>query len=675
MNKDNEEKIKEEKDRKQSRLITPETIEAERRELEKTWFEPRGIIGWFSNTNHKTIGLRIICTAFVFFLLGGILALLMRLQLTRPENNVLGPDLYNQFFTTHGTTMMFLFAVPVMEGMGIYLVPLMVGTRNVAFPRMNALGYYVYLIGGILLYVGLILNVGPDAGWFAYVPLSGPEFSPGKRIDLWSQMVSLTEIAALIGAVEIITTVFKQRAPGMSLNRIPLFVWAQVVTAFMIIFAMPAVMLASSLLSMDRMMNISTHFFNQAEGGDPILWQHLFWFFGHPEVYIIFIPATGFVSMIITTFARRKTFGYTALVLTMIATGFIGFGVWVHHMFATPLPQLGQSIFTASSMLIVIPNAVQLFCWLATLWAGRWNLKTPLIFVLGFFAIFVMGGLTGVMLASVPLNLQLHDTFFVVAHFHYVLIGGAVFPLFGAIYFWFPKFTGKLLSEKAGIVNFILLFVGFNLVFFPMHILGLNGMPRRVYTYIPETGWANLNVLATIGAGVMGLGALVFIGNVLYSLKRGAIAGENPWGADTLEWSVSSPPPEYNFQYIPVVQGRHAIWEKTEDAAVVTGLSVKLRETLSTTIQDAVPEHKNQLAGPTIIPFLMSLVIGGVFIGFIFTPWAMPVGLTASFIVLFIWFWSNSTSHRPFTHGKIQEDAKKEDGAPPAQLKPTEANV
>jgi cytochrome c oxidase subunit I+III len=670
---DKEEKLKEEQDWKQSPVITPETIEAERRELEKTWFEPRGVIGWLSNTNHKTIGLRIIVTAFVFFIFGGILALLMRLQLMRPENNLLGPDLYNQFFTTHGTSMMFLFAVPVMEGMGIYLVPLMVGTRNVAFPRMNALGYYVYLIGGILLYVGLILNIGPDAGWFAYVPLSGPEYSPGKRVDLWSQMVSLTEIAALIGAVEIITTVFKQRAPGMSLNRLPLFVWAQVVTAFMVIFAMPAVMLASSLLSMDRMMNISTHFFNQAEGGDPILWQHLFWFFGHPEVYIIFIPATGFISMIITTFARRKTFGYTALVLTMIATGFIGFGVWVHHMFATPLPQLGQSIFTASSMLIVIPNGVQIFCWLATLWAGKWNLKTPLVFVLGFFAIFVMGGLTGVMLASVPLNLQLHDTFFVVAHFHYVLIGGAVFPLFGAIYYWFPKFTGKMLSEKTGIINFILLFVGFNLVFFPMHILGLNGMPRRVYTYIPETGWTDLNFLATVGAFVMGVGALVFVGNVLDSLKRGAAAGENPWGADTLEWSVSSPPPAYNFQYIPVVQGRHAIWEKTQDAPVITGLSVKIREVLSTTIHDAAPEHKYELAGPSIIPFLMSLVIGATFIGFIFTPWAMPAGLAASFIVLFVWFWSNSTQHRPFSHDKIQKDAK-EDGAPPT-LEPTEANV
>jgi heme/copper-type cytochrome/quinol oxidase subunit 1 len=398
---------------------------------------------------------------------------------------------------------------------------------------------------------------------------------------------------------------------------------------------------------MDRLANVTTHFFNQAEGGDAILWQHLFWFFGHPEVYIIFIPATGFVSAIITTFARRKTFGYTALVLTMIATAFIGFGVWVHHMFATPLPQLGQSIFTASSMLIVIPNGVQIFCWLATLWLGKWNLKTPLIFVLGFFAIFVMGGLTGVMLASVPLDLQLHDTYFVVAHFHYVLIGGAVFPLFGAVYYWFPKFTGRMLNEAWGIVNFTLLFIGFNLVFFPMHILGLSGMPRRVYTYVAETGWGELNLFATIGAFVMGVGAIVFVANVVYSWLAGRIAGDNPWGADTLEWSAASPPPSYNYQYVPVVQGRHALWSRTDDAPVVTGLHVNICEMLATTIHDAVPEHRYQVQGPSIIPFLMSLVVGAMFIGFMFTPWSLPLGIALSFPMFLVWFWSNSVGSRP----------------------------
>ncbi len=633
-------------DKKQSPDLSPENLERERVELEETWRQPSGVIGWLSNTDHKTVALRNIVSAFIFFAFGGILALFMRLQLARPDGQVLGPDLYNQFFTTHGSSMMFLFAVPVMEAMGLYLVPLMVGTRSVPFPRLNAYGYFVYLIAGILLYVGLILNIGPDAGWFAYVPLSGPEFGTGKRVDLWSQMVSLTEIAALVGAAQIIVCVFKQRAPGMSLNRIPLYVWSMVVTAFMIVFAMPAVMLSSTLLSMDRLTSVSTHFFNAAEGGDPILWQHLFWFFGHPEVYIIFIPATGFVSAIITTFSRRKTFGYVALVLTMISTAFIGFGVWVHHMFATPLPQLGQSIFTASSMLIVIPNGVQIFCWIATLWLGRLNLKTPLIFVLGFFAIFVLGGLTGVMLASVPLDLQLHDTFFVVAHLHYVLIGGAVFPLFGAIYYWFPKFTGRMLNEKAGIANFIFLFIGFNLVFFPMHILGLDGMPRRIYTYVPETGWGNLNMLATIGAFVMAIAVIVFVSNVVYSIYKGPPAGDNPWGADTLEWSIPSPPPEYAFQNIPVVQGRHALWERTKDVAVVTGLHTRIREVLCTTIHDALPEHRYALNGPSIFPLLLALVTGGTFITFMFTPWSIPAGMTLTFFVLLGWFWSNSIEHR-----------------------------
>ena len=317
--------------------------------LERLWSAPRGLLGWLVSTNHKDIAKRYIITAFVFFGLAGVLALLMRLQLAKPENHFLGPDLYNQIFTVHGTTMMFLFAVPVMEGMALYLVPLMVGTRNVAFPRLNAFGYYMYLFGGILLYTGLFLNVGPDTGWFSYVPLSGPQFSAGKRVDIWAQMITLTEISALVGAVQVITTVFKQRAPGMSLNRIPLFVWAQVVTAFMIIFAMPSIMLASGVLAMDRLAHVNTHFFNPAEGGDALLYQHLFWFFGHPEVYIIFIPATGFVSMIVETFSQRRAFGYIPLVLSLIATGFIGFGLWVHHMFATPVPMLGRSFFSGSA--------------------------------------------------------------------------------------------------------------------------------------------------------------------------------------------------------------------------------------------------------------------------------------------------------------------------------------
>jgi cytochrome c oxidase subunit I+III len=657
--------------KKQASTLTESRISEELNALENTWADKPGIIGWLSTTDHKRIGFRIIFTAFCFFGFAGILALMMRMQLMSPNNHFLGPDQYNQFFTTHGSTMMFLFAVPVMEGFGVYFVPLMIGTRTLAFPRLNALGYYTYLFGGLLIFFGLLLNIGPDAGWFAYVPLSGPEYGIGKRVDLWSQMVSLTEISALIVSTNIIVTVMKLRAPGMSLNRIPLFVWSEVITAVMVIFAMPAVMIASSLLSMDRLTNVSTHFFNQAEGGDPIMWQHLFWFFGHPEVYIIFIPATGMVSMIITAFSRRKTFGYTALVLTMVATAFIGFGVWVHHMFVTPLPQLGQSIFTASSMLIVIPNGVQIFCWIATLWTGKWNLKTPLVWVLGFFAVFVMGGLSGVMLASVPLDAQLHDTFFVVAHFHYVLIGGAVFPLFGAVYYWFPKFCGRMLNEAAGVAHCILFFIGFEMVFFPMHILGLIGMPRRVYTYVPETGWGDLNMLASIGSIVMAVATLVFLANAIHSWFWGKVAAANPWGADSLEWSLPSPIPQHGFQYQPVVQGRHALWEQTEDAPVVTGLHVHNREVVSTSIHDAVPDHRYGVQGPSIMPFIVGVITGLMFIGFMFTPWSLPLGMLLLFFGFLGWFWSNSTEHRP-PFAPLEDNPIYDD---PADYKPVEATV
>jgi cytochrome c oxidase subunit 1 len=621
-----------------------EVVIAERRaeaafrsELEEVWKPPEGFIGWFKNVYHKPISLRTIVAAMIFFVLAGILALIMRIQLAVPENTLVGPDLYNQIFTVHGSTMMFLFAVPVMQGLGLYLVPLMIGTRNVAFPRLNAYGFYVYIIGGLLVWVGFFLNIGPDTGWFSYVPLAGPEYSPGKRVDIWAQLVTFTELASLVAAVETIVTIFKMRAPGMSLNRLPIYVWALLVTSFMVIFAMPAVMVASSFLAMDRL--VDTHFFNPAEGGDALLWQHLFWFFGHPEVYIIFIPATGIVSMIVTTFSRRPIFGYTAIVLSLIATAFLGFSLWVHHMFATGIPQLGQSFFTAASMIIAIPSGIQIFCWIATLWTGRVVLRTPLLFVGGFIVTFVLGGLTGVMLSSIPLDLQVHDTFFVVAHFHYVLIGGAVFPLLGGFYYWFPKMTGRMLNERLGRFNFWLVFIGFHLTFFPMHQLGFAGMPRRVYTYLPETGWGNLNLLATVGAGLLGLGVLVFLINAAMSLRNGEIAGANPWGADTLEWAVPSPPPDYNFLYIPTVNSRHPLWTQRTDQPVVTGMRTDIREVLITNLLDASPDHRHILDGPAISPFLTAVASGIGIIMAIFTPWGVVVGAVLLGITLGSWFW------------------------------------
>ncbi len=618
-------------------LVADDADAEDCRLLERTWKYASGLWGWIAEVDHTRIGVRYIVTALIFFALGGIEALLMRVQLAKPENGFLNPDLYNEIFTTHGSTMMFLFAVPIMLGLGVYFVPLMVGTRNMAFPRLNAFSYYVYLIGGLFLYTAFFLNTGPDAGWFAYVPLSGPQFSPGKRMDVWGQMVTFTEISAMSVAVNIITTAFKQRAPGMSLNRIPIFVWSMIVTSFMVIFAMPAVALASQMLPLDRL--IDTHFFNPAEGGDVLLWQHLFWFFGHPEVYIIFIPATGIVSTILAPFTRREVFGYMALVLSLVATGFIGFGLWVHHMFATGLPQLGQSFFTAASIMIAIPSGVQIFCWLATLWGGRLRFQTPLLYVFGFIFTFMIGGLTGVMLAAVPLDLQVHDTFFVVAHFHYVLIGGAVFPLLGGLFYWYPKITGRMPSETLGKLSFWLVFLGFQITFFPQHILGLQGMPRRVYTYLPETGWGDLNMLSTVGAFILGLGVLVFVINMIASRVSGPLAGDDPWGSDTLEWATSSPPPPYKFQYIPTVSARAALWNLREDQPVVTGLRSDRREVLITNMMDADPDHRQVLPGPTIWPFFLSLGVGITFIVGIFTPWGLPIGAVPVAISLVGWFW------------------------------------
>jgi cytochrome c oxidase subunit 1 len=622
---------------------TSEPYDAEIAELERT-YETRAnpFWAWVTSVDHKSIGKRYIITCFVFFILAGLNAGIMRLQLARPENHIVGPDRYNQLFTVHGTAMMFLFAVPVMTAFATYLIPLMVGTKEVAYPRLNAFGYWVFLIGGVFLFAGLYTNTGPDAGWFSYTPLSGPEYSPGKRVDIWAQVVTFTEIAALVAAVEMIVTILKMRAPGMSINRIPLYVWSILIVSFMILFAMPSVAMASTMmLAMDRL--VATHFFNRAEGGDPLLWQHLFWFFGHPEVYIMFIPGLGFVSSIIETFTGRKIFGYPVMVISLIMTGFVAFGLWVHHMFATPIPALGRTLFTTASVLIAIPTGVQIFCWIATIWAGRPRYTTAMLFALGFIFVFTIGGMTGVMIASVPFDLQVHDTYFIVAHFHYVILGGVVFPLFGACYYWYPKITGRLMSETLGKWQFWLFFVGVNVTFFPMHLLGLDGMPRRVYTYLPDMGWGKLNLLATVGSWIIAASVIVFLVNVLRSWKRGAVAGPNPWGASTLEWATTSPPPAWNFHPVPVVQGRSPLWESGDEMPVATGLATDKREVLITTALDAEPDSRHEHPGESHWPLAMAIAVGVTFIGAIFTPWAYVVGFALSAIAFAGWGWPRGT--------------------------------
>jgi cytochrome c oxidase subunit 1 len=604
--------------------------------LDVVWTEARGLWGWLTSVDSKSIGKRYLITTFLMFLAGGIEAALMRMQLSRPENTLIGPDKYNQLFTMHGTTMMFLFAVPMMTAMGLYFVPLMVGARTVAFPRLNAFGYWTYLVAVVFLYVSFFSNTGPDTGWFAYVPLSGPQYSPGHRVDVWAQVVTFTEIAALCAAVNIIVTTFKLRAPGMSLNRIPIFVWAQLVVAFMIVFAMPAVATGSTLmLATDRAINM--HWFNPAEGGDALLWQHIFWFFGHPEVYIIFLPAMGMVTPIIETFCRRPVFGYTAIVMANITTAFFAFGLWVHHMFATPIPELGQSLFTAASMLIAIPTAVQIFCWIATMWASRPRLTVPMLFILGFIFTFVNGGITGVMLASVAFDKQAHDTFFVVAHMHYVLLGGGVMPLFGAFYFWFPKITGRLLGERLGKWHFWLFVIGVNVTFFPMHVLGLEGMPRRVYTYLAPTGWGPLNLVATIGAVTIVSSVIVFLVNAWQSWRAGELAGANPWSASGLEWAIPSPPPSYSFVHPIVVANRHPLWDTTIELPVVTGLRTDRKEILITTAVDARTDSRYTSPDGSIWPAYLALCMGVVFIGSIYSPYFVLGGLGLSLIGLLGW--------------------------------------
>jgi cytochrome c oxidase subunit I len=623
----------------------PEEVE---HDLHEVWEDAPGIPGFFATVDHKRIGMRYIYTAFIFFFIAGIQALFIRAQLTVPDAEVVGPEAYNQLFTMHGTTMIFLFNTPVLAGFGNYLLPLQLGTRDMAFPRLNAFSYWVFVLAGMFMYTSFLVGAPPDGGWFAYLPLTDKVHSPGINLDFWGLGVIFVGISTTVGAINFIVTTFKLRAPGMSINRLPIFVWSILAMAFMIIFAVPAVTLAAALLEADRL--FGTAFFDAARGGSSLLYQHLFWFWGHPEVYILFVPAVGMISMMIPVFSRRALSGYVWAAGSLVAIAFISFGVWVHHMFATGLPALAMSFFSAASLVIAIPSGVLFFVWISTMWQGRVRWTTPMLFSFGFLLIFLLGGLTGVMVSVMPFDWQVHDSYFVVAHFHYVLNGAVVFPIFGALYFWLPKMTGRMLSERLGKLSFWMMFVGFNLAFFPMHVLGLFGMPRRVYTYAEGLGWETLNVVVTAGSFVFGLGTLLTVVAWVLSRTRGAPAGDNPWDADSLEWAVASPTPHYNFRAIPVVASRHPLWDQEPLPEATSGEDEGTRsmgtpgaldrETPITTGLDAGAEDTMAIPQETYLPFVLAVGLAVFFTGLLVEAAVIGVvGVVVATVGLLWWAW------------------------------------
>ena len=532
--------------------------QARHQRLDRVWSYRPGL-GAFAAVNHTTIGLRFLMTGVMFFLIGGLLAMLIRTQLALPNQDIVGPHLYNQLFTMHGTVMMFLFAIPVLEGAAIYLIPKMIGARDLVFPRLSALGYYCYLFGGLIILSSLLLNIAPDAGWFMYTPLSSIEYSPGPGSDFWLIGITFVEISAVSAGVELIVSILRTRAPGMSLNRMPIFCWYILAMSFMIVFGFPPLILGSILLELERAAGFV--FFKVDAGGDPLLWQHLFWLFGHPEVYIIFLPAAGIVSTLIPVFAQRPLVGYRWIVIAIIVMAFISFGLWVHHMFTVGMPSLAMAFFSVASMIVAVPTGIQVFAWLATLWTGRVKFDLPMLWIFGFLVVFVCGGFTGVMLALVPFNWQVHDSHFVVAHMHYVLVGGMMFPLIAGFYYWLPHVSGRMASERLGRWGFWLFFIGFNLTFLIMHLTGLLGMPRRIYTYDSGLGWEWFNLISSIGGFVTGIGVALIIMDIALHFRFGKKASRNPWNANSLEWATPMPITTYNFASIPCIDTRTPMWD------------------------------------------------------------------------------------------------------------------
>lgn len=614
--------------------------------LAAIWDTPPGW-GRLSAVNHTVIGRRFVITAFAFFAIGGLLSMLIRAQLATPRSAFVGPEIYNQIFTMHGTVMMFLFAIPMLEGWAMYLLPKMLGARDMAFPRLSAYGYWCYLFGGSILIGALVLGVAPDGGWFMYTPLTSRPYSPGINADVWLIGVTFVEISGLSAAVEIAVSILKLRAPGMSLDRMPIFGWYMLTTALMMVFGFPPLILGSILLELERAFDWP--YFDPVRGGDPLLWQHLFWLFGHPEVYIIFLPAAGLISTMIPVLARHPLIGATAIIASLVALAFLSFGLWVHHMFTVGIPHLSVAFFSAASFLVAIPTGIQIFAWIGTLALGRPRLDLPMLYLLGFFFVFVAGGLTGVMVAVVPFDWQAHDTHFIVAHLHYVLIGGFVFPLMAAAYYYMPLATGRAPIYGLGKAAFWLIFIGMNATFLLMHLTGLKGMPRRVSSYIEEVGWTELNLLSSVGGFVMTIGFALFALDMILQRWFGPRTRRDPWSAETLEWAIPLPPPSYAFPSIPAVASRAPLRDDPDlgvRLAAGEGYLNRARngwqETMAVEALTGRPEQIVVLPRPTFLPIATAAVTGVFFLAVLFKAYWIALAGLLGVVAMFI-AWTRST--------------------------------
>ncbi|MGI8413601.1 MAG: cytochrome c oxidase subunit I [Solirubrobacteraceae bacterium] len=623
-------------------VVTPRAQEHVER-LDRIWAERPGLVGWLTTTDHKRIGILYFFTTLLFFGAGGVEALLIRTQLIGPNGTLLSPQVYDEVFTMHGITMIFLFVIPMTTGaFGNYLIPLMIGARDMAFPRMNAVSYWIFVGSGIFMSVALFTGHAPNAGWFDYVPLASKAYSPGNNIDFYGLGLIFNGISSTIASINFIVTIFKLRAPGMSLQRMPLFCYAFLAAAFALLFALPSLSVAALFLELDRMLGF--HFYDVAKGGDPLLWQNLFWIFGHPEVYIIILPAFGIATSIIPTFTHRKMVFFPLVALSEILVAFLGFGVWVHHMFAVGFATITTIYFAAASLIIVIPSAIQLFAWITTILTGTPDFKTPLLWIVGFIVFFIVGGLSGITVAAIPFDQQVEDSYYIVAHFHFVIFGAAVFPILGGMYYWFPKLTGRMYYERVGKASFWLTFVGTMITFFPMHILGIQGMPRRIYTYPSGAGWTFLNALESVGAYLLASGLVLIVANLVTSYFKGEIVGENPFGGDTLEWAASSPPAPYNFAVIPTVSSAYAMWDKEDREADNRrldrgeGLLERGHETPASTVQDAEYDEILTMPPHSRWPPLIGLLLFAVFMMLLLQHFAIAGGfLAVGAIAVFRW--------------------------------------